>query len=132
MNKSAIYTVNSSVQTVVDGGAVALGNIVRRLGCHAILDGETIRLNGEGYYLINVSMTVSPSAVGTITATLLNNGVNVVGGVASETVAAVDDSVNLSITGMVKVYCGNTGALSVQINGIEADVTNISVTVVKL
>lgn len=132
MSKSAIYTVNPNTQTVVNGGTVALGDVVRRFGCHAMLNGETIRLNGEGYYLINISMTVSPSAVGTITATLLNNGVNVVGGVASETVAAADDSVNLSISSVVRVHCGATGSLSIETSGVDSNVSNVSVVVVKL
>ena len=132
MSKSAIYTVNPNTQTVVNGGTVALGGVVRRFGCHAMLNGETIRLNGEGYYLINISMTVSPSAVGTITATLLNNGVNVVGGVASETVAAADDSVNLSISSVVRVYCGATGSLSIETSGVDSNVSNVSVVVAKL
>ena len=62
MSKSAIYTTNTSTPTVEIGGIVPVGATTRRYGCNVRQDGNTITLCGQGYYLINVSATMSPSA----------------------------------------------------------------------
>lgn len=69
MSKSAIYTTNVSNPTVAAGGIVPVGSTTRRYGCNIRQDGNAITLCGQGYYLVNVSATVAPTAAGTVSLT---------------------------------------------------------------
>lgn len=62
MSKSAIYTTNVSNSTVAAGDIVPVGTTARRYGCNVRQDGNAIALCGQGYYLVDVSATVAPSA----------------------------------------------------------------------
>ena len=109
--------------------ATSTGN---RFGCNIRQDGNTITMCGQGYYLINISATVSPSAAGTVSLTAQKDGVPIIGAVASSTVAA-NGTTNLTITAIVRNACGCDGALlSLALGGVESVVNNLAVTVVKL
>ena len=75
MSKSAIYTTNVSNPTVAVGGIVPVGSTTRRYGCNIRQDGNAITLCGQGYYLVNVSATVAPTAAGTVSLTAQKDGV---------------------------------------------------------
>lgn len=133
MSKSAIYVANTTAQTVAVNGTIALGSTIRRFGCATMLSGNTITLDEAGYYDVDVSVTASPTAIGTVTVSLLNNGVPVQGATASSTVAVANTPANVSFDGVVRVFCGaNTGALSLVLLGTESNVTNVAVVVTKL
>ena len=132
MSKSAIYTANTSAQAVAIGGTVNLGSVVRRFGCAIDLSGNAITIDECGYYDINISATVEPTAIGTVTLTLLNNGVEVTGATASEVVSAANDPASLSFESVVRVFCGNSSALTVVLTGTASNVSNIAVVVTKL
>lgn len=133
MSRSAIYVANTGAQSVPVGGIVGLGGIVRRFGCAADLNGNTVNITEPGYYDVNVSVTAAPTAVGTVTATLFNNGVAVPGATASASVSTAGNPVNLSFESVVRVPCGgNSGALSVILTGSAATVTNVAMVVEKL
>ena len=132
MSKSAIYVANTGAQAVAVGGTINLGSIVRRFGCGVDLNGG-ITIDEPGYYDVAVSITAAPTAAGDVTATMLNNGVAVPGVTATTTAAAANDPVNLSLVGIVRVYCnGNIGNLSIVLGGTAASVTNVAVVVTKL
>lgn len=133
MSKSAIYTVNSANATVSPGGVIALGNTVRCFGCCIRQDGNTITLCGQGYYLVNASATITPSAAGTVSVSAAKDGVEIIGAAASETVADAATTVNLSITAIVRNACGcDSSLLSFTLSDVESIVNNLAVTVVKL
>lgn len=133
MSKSAIYTANTSAPTVAVGGIIPVGNTTRRYGCNIKQDGNTITLCGNGYYLINVSATVTPSAAGTVSVTAQKDGVAIIGATGSETVAAAADSVTIGLTAIVRNACGcESSILSFVLGGVAAVVNNLAVTVVKL
>lgn len=135
MSKSAIYTTNTTVTTtpLAAGSIIPLGVITRRFGQNLGQDGNTITLLGQGYYLVNVSATVTPSAAGTVSVTAQKDGVAVVGATASETVAAAATTVNLSITAILRNSCGcDSSILSLVLGGAAAVINNVAVTVVKL
>lgn len=132
MSKSAIYTTNTSAPTVPVGGIVPVGSTARRFGCNIRQDGNTITMCGQGYYLINISATVSPSAAGTVSLTAQKDGVPIIGAVASSTVAA-NGTTNLTITAIVRNACACNGSiLSLLLGGVESVVNNLAVTIVKL
>ena len=132
MSKSAIYTTNVSNPTVAVGGIVPFGTTTRRYGCNIRQDGNAITLCGQGYYLVNVSATLAPTAAGTVSLTAQKDGVAILGATASQTVAA-DGIANLSITAIVRNACGcESSILSLLLGGVESVVNDLAVTVEKL
>lgn len=134
MAKSALYTVNTTNQTVAVGGTIAVGQAVRRFGCNANVSGNGIAIR-DGYFDISASVTLTPAAAGAVTVTLLDNTVAVPG--ASSTItAAATDPITLNLIGMVRDRggCGfPTGSnLTLQLTGQAATVNNVAVKVVKL
>lgn len=132
MSKSAIYTTNVSAPTVAIGGIVPFGTTTRRYGCNIRQDGNAITLCGQGYYLVNISATLAPTAAGTVSLTAQKDGVDIIGATASQTVAAAG-IVNLDITAIVRNVCGcESSLLSLILGGVESVVNNLAVTVEKL
>ena len=133
MSKSAIYTTNTTAPTIAVDGIIPVGTTTRRYGCNIRQDGNAITLCGQGYYLVNVSATVTPTAAGTVSVTAQKDGVSIVGATGSETVAAVSNAANISITAIVRNACGcDSSILSFILGGVAAVVDNLAVTVVKL
>ena len=133
MSKSAIYTTNTTAPTIAVDGIIPVGTTTRRYGCNIRQDGNAITLCGQGYYLVNVSATVTPTAAGTVSVTAQKDGVAIVGATGSETVAAVANAANISITAIVRNACGcDSSILSFILGGVSAVVDNFAVTVYKL
>ncbi len=133
MSKSAIYTTNTAIPTITTGNIVPVGVTTRRFGRNIRQDGNTITICGQGYYLINVSATVTPSAAGTVTLTAQKDGVAIIGATASETVSAASTAVNLSITAIVRNACGcDSSIISLILTGATAEINNLAVNVEKL
>lgn len=133
MSKSAIYVANTGTQSVPVDGTISLGSIIRRFGCGVDLNGTGITISEPGYYEVNVSVTVAPTAIGPVTVTLLNNGVAVPGAIASEAVSTANNHTNLSFDSIVRVFCGSgTGSLTLVLSGTDSNVTNVATVVTKL
>ena len=133
MSKSAIYTTNTAAPTIAVDGIIPVGTTTRRYGCNIRQDGNAITICGQGYYLVNVSATVTPAAAGTVSVTAQKDGVAIVGATGSETVAAVANAANISITAIVRNACGcDSSILSFILGGVAAVVDNLAVTVEKL
>lgn len=132
MSKSAIYTANTSAQTVAVNDIIPVGTTSRRFGCNIRQDGNTITLTGPGYYLVNASATVAPTAAGTVSVTGQKDGVAVIGATAAATTTVAAESANLSLGFIVRnVSCGSS-ILSFVLGGAESTVSNLAVTVTKL
>ena len=135
MSKSAIYTVNTSVQSVADNGVIAPGTIIRRFGPNLTLSGNGIQICGAGYYDIDTSFTIAPTAEGEVTVTAYLDGVVIPGATATVTAAAAGDYVNLSISALVRESCGccsGLKTLTFVLTGVAASVTNSSIIVEKI
>ena len=133
MSKSAIYTTNTTAPSIAVDGIIPVGTTTRRYGCNIRQDGNAITICGQGYYLVNVSATVTPTAAGTVSVTAQKDGVAIVGATGSETVAAVANAANISITAIVRNACGcDSSILSFILGGVAAVVDNFAVTVYKL
>lgn len=132
MSKSAIYTTNTANPTVAVGSIVPVGVTTRRYGSNIRQDGNTITLCGQGYYLVNISATVAPTAAGTVSVTAQKDGIAIVGATGSQTVA-VGDTANIGITAIVRNTCGcDSSVLSILLGGVASVVSNLAVTVEKL
>ena len=69
--KSAINTALTTPTTVLAGGTIPLGAIIRRFGCGMDVNGNGLTICEPGYYDVDVSVTVLPTEATPITATLL-------------------------------------------------------------
>ena len=80
-----------------------------------------------------MAMAGEPVAAGTVSVTLFQDGVAVPGAVASATTTAATNSVNLSLSAMVRVLNGsNVSNLTLVISGAASSVTNVAVVVDKM
>ena len=135
MSKSALYVANTSSQEVSVDGIIVPGTIVRRFGPNLGLAGNAIQIAGAGYYEINASITVAPTTEGEVTVTIFKDGVALQGATATETAAAAGDSVNLSISALVREFCSCCDGLTnltFVLTGTASTVTNIAIVVEKL
>lgn len=132
MAKSAIYTANQGAQALQIGSVLSLGSIIRRFGCGADLNGNGVVIDREGYYDVDASITATAAAAGTVTVTLLRDGVAVPGAVASATAAAAG-TVALPITALVREQCCDSGhTLTLVLGGTAATINNVALKVIKL
>lgn len=137
MSKAAIYVVNDSTQDVVDGGAINPGSIIRRFGPNVGVSGNGIQVDGLGYYSLDTSITLAPTAAGEVTVTVFKNGIAIPGASATATATAADDVVNLSINALIRetgccYYNNGPANLTFIVTGVDATVTNIASVVIKL
>lgn len=131
--KSAIYTVSTATQAVVAGSSLSLGGTIRRFGCATTLAGNAIALNAPGYYDVDVTVTATPTAAGTVSVALYQDGVAVPGAIASATTTAASNSVNLSFSTLVRVLNGsNVSNLTLVVSGAVSTVTNVAVVAEKI
>lgn len=135
MSKSAIYTVNNSAQNVVVNGDINLGSIIRRFGPNLSMNGNAIQVCGPGYYDIETSITLAPTAAGNVTVTVFNDNIAIPGATATETAASANDLVNLSISALLREpcqCCESLTNLTFVLTGTPASVTNIATVVEKI
>ena len=92
-----IGTQNTGSQTVLTDGIISLGSVYRKYckktsNCLPTFasDSNSITLNGQGVYHVTATLIGAGTTAGTLTVQMLENGVPVVGGVASETITTAD------------------------------------------
>ena len=130
--KSALYAAMQTPTAVAVDGVIPLGSLIRCYGCDVALNGNAVNITGAGYYDVDVSVTVSPAAAGTVTITLYKDGVAVPGATASET-AAANGTVDLNITALVRQVCCAAGsALTLVLTGAAATVNNVALRVQRI
>lgn len=130
--KSALYTALQTPTAVAIDGVIPLGSIIRRYGCDANLNGNAVNITNAGYYDVDVSITVAPTAAGTVTATLVKDGVAIPGATASAAAAAGAPTV-LSFPALVRQACCASGsALTLVLSGAAATVNNVALRVQRI
>ena len=131
MSKSIIYTTNVTASAVAVGDLIPLGSTSRRYGCNLRQDGNGITATGAGYYLVTMSATVAPTAVGAVTITGQKDGVAIIGATATST-AAAGAATDLAFSTVVRNIGCDSSILSFVLTGAAATVSNFAVSVVKL
>lgn len=134
MSRSLIQVANQSNQTVAANSIIGLGSVQRRFGCNCRLSGNAIELDGAGYYTVDASVSVAPTAAGLVTAALFNNGVQVPGAIAYETATAAGDLANLNIVATLRqgCCCDSADNLTLVLLTGEGTVQNVSMRVEKI
>ena len=136
MSKSLIQVANTSVQVVTPAtnspAIVSLGNTIRRYGCNLRLNGTSIEEVGEGYYEIEGNITVAPTAVGTVTVALFENGVVMPGSQVSSSVSTANNPVTISLFATSRIACCcNSASITVGVVAGAGNVQNVSLRVTK-
>ena len=92
-----IGTQNTGSQTVLTDGIISIGSVYRKYckktsNCLPTFasDSNSVTLNGQGVYHVTATLVGAGTTAGTLTVQMLENGVPVVGGVASETITTAD------------------------------------------
>lgn len=130
--KSALYAALQTPTAVAIDGVIPLGSLIRRYGCDISLNGNAVNLSGTGYYDVDVSITVAPTAAGTVTATLVKDGVAIPGATASAAAAAGAPTV-LSFPALVRqACCAADSALTLVLTGAAATVNNVALRVQRI
>lgn len=135
MSRSAIYTANTSTQAIAIDEVIMPGTVIRRFGDNIALSGNGFRLCGAGYYDVDASFTVSPTAIGTVTVTALKDGVPVPGAIASEAAATANTPVNLSLNFLMRENCpccDDSSNLTFVLSGTAVNNVNTAIVVEKL
>lgn len=105
MSKSLIQVANQSAQTVAVNSIISLGSVQRRFGCNCRLSGNAVEVDGPGYYTVDASVSVAPTAEGPVTVALYCNGVQVPGAIAYGSVSTAANSVCLYINATLRQGC---------------------------
>lgn len=132
MGKSLIQVTNQSTQTISENSIISLGSVQRRYGCNCRLSGNGIEIIGEGYYEVDASVSVEPTAIGNVTVALYNNGAQVPGAIAYSSVSTASNPTTLPIVAAIRQSCcGSADNLTLVLLEGAGDVTNVSMRVVK-
>lgn len=105
MGKSLIQVANQSSQNVAVNSIIGLGSTQRRYGCNLRLSGNGVEVTGEGYFKIDASVSIAPTAEGNVTVAVYNNGVQIPGAIAYSSVATANNNTNLSICSTIRKMC---------------------------
>lgn len=134
MGKSLIQVANQSLQTVAPNSIISLGSVQRRFGCNLRLSGNAIEVAGEGYYEIDATVSLAPTAIGNVSVALYENGVQIPGAIAYGSVSTAENSVTLPLVATIRQGCCCDSADNITCVLIEGESTvqNISLRVVKV
>lgn len=143
-----IGTQNTGTQTVLTDGIVSLGTVYRKYCKKAnnglptfANDSNSITLNGQGVYHITATLVGAGTTAGTLTVQMLENGVPVVGGIASETITTADTELRtlvidryILVDNTCLLGCTSTLAktISFENTGVGATFSNVVVNVDKV
>ena len=131
MSKSLIQTTNQTAQTVSENGIISLGSVMRRYGCNLKLSGNAIEAIGEGYYKVDATISVAPTAEGPVTVAIFNNGTQIPSAIAYGSAAAATPVTLPLVTTFRQRCCDGANNIScVLVNGA-GTVQNISVRIEK-
>ena len=133
MGKSLIQVANQSTQAVAVNSIISLGSTQRRFGCNLHLSGNGIEVAGEGYYKVDASVSVAPTATGNVTVALYNNGAQIPGAIAYSSVSTAANPTTLSICTTIRqgCCCDSADNLTLVLLAGAGNVQNVSMRVEK-
>ena len=134
MSKSLIQTVNQSSQVVAANSIIDLGSVIRRFGCNCRLNGNAIEVDGAGYYTVESTVTLAPTAAGNVTVAIYKNGTPLTGATATGSTTTAGNPITLPIQATIREGCGCDGGTSLTVVLVSgaSTVTNVSMRVEKV
>ena len=133
MSQAIIQTINASNQVLTADSLINLGTTVNRYGCGLNQNGNGIEVSGSGYYKIEATITITPTAAGNVTISMQKNGVNVPGAQAVGSVTTVGNSTTIPINFIIRrpcAYCENADIITFSTQDA-ATINNVVVQIVK-
>ena len=133
MSRSLIQVANPSTSAVAINSIIPLGSVQRRFGCNCRLSGNAVEVAGEGYYSVDGSVTVAPTAAGNVTVGLSVNGSILPGAVGYGNAGAGGDPVTVPIVATIRQGCNCDSAdnLTLVLLAGAGNVQNVSLRVEK-
>lgn len=135
---SALYMANTSEQDLAANAQIPFGSIIRRFGRYCNVEGSDVVIgdcrskDGQGYYSVDCSVTLEPTAIGNVSAQLYVNGQPYPGAVQTGYAATAGNPVPLSLTATVRLFgCCNLATLQIRLGDEAATVTNMGFRVEK-
>ena len=134
MSRSLIQVANQSSQTVAVNSIISPGAVQRRFGCNCRLSGNAIEVDGAGYYTIDGNITIAPTAAGTVTVALFNNGVQIPGAISSASTGTAGNPVNVTLNTTIRqgCCCDSADTLTCVLLAGPGTVSNVSLRVEKV
>lgn len=134
MSRSLIQVANQSTQAVALNSIISLGSTQRRFGCNLRLSGNGVEVDGAGYYTVDASVTAEPTAAGTVTVALYNNGTQVPGAIASTSTDTAGNPVSVALNTTIRqgCCCDSADNLTLVLLSGPGNVTNVSMRVEKV
>lgn len=139
MSKAALQASNTNVQAVIANGQINVGTIKLRFGRDIAVNNGSITFKTCGYYKVDTSVTIQPTAIGEVAIKLQHNGIDIPGAMAFGYATAADQNVTMNISSIVRVVCQNgcpcesiPDTVSIVLVDGPGDVVNVLTDVVKL
>lgn len=134
--KSAISTVNTATQTVTATATPLslLGSVCYNSGCSLCANANGISIKSSGLYTASGSVTITPTAAGTVTVSLALNGVTLPCSVRQQTVVAASPiTINTSAIAFGAGACAcNSSTLTLVVSGAAGTVDYVTAGAVRL
>lgn len=103
-----IQIYNNVNTEVTAGGTIPFSGSINRRGCSTLFDSpNTIKLENKGTYLIISSFTYLPTEAGTVTITMVVNGVTSTINLGSSSTSTAGSPVNITFPALIRVNCNN-------------------------
>lgn len=103
-----IQIYNNVNTAVTAGGTIPFSGSINRRGCSTLFDSpNTIKLENKGTYLIISSFTYLPTEAGTVTITMVVNGVTSTINLGSSSTSTAGSPVNITFPALISVKCNN-------------------------
>ena len=121
MNYRMIQLTNKNIQAIATNAIMPLGSITRRVcprtNCCQTFEvttsgADTVNITEQGYYRVTYNVSAISAAAGLVSFSLNVGGTSVY--IGSATAAAVGDTVNVTISFMVRAF-GNCASLPVNL-----------------
>lgn len=130
MSNAFLLAANTTTQALEDRQIINFGTPVRRYGKHINVSGGNVVATGEGYYLVDATITATSVLGGIATLQLYANGVPIPGANASVTVPAAG-TFSLTVPTGFRIKCCEEEIITANILNLATVVSNASIRVVK-
>lgn len=107
MSKAALQASSTNVQAVIANGQINVGNAKLRFGRDIAVNNGSISIKTCGYYKIDSSVIIQPTAIGEVAVKLQHNGADIPGAISFGYATVADQNVTMNLSSIVRVVCQN-------------------------
>lgn len=133
--KSCVRVSNAVPQVVTDTATplVLRGVTAVDSGCAITLDTSSVTINKSGLYRFSADLVFTPSAAGTFTVQLYNNGIPVASALSRDGAESGNTApMHIDTELCLSACCASKPVITLVVSGVAGSVTNVSFGAVKL